>query len=341
MKEKYSVALCTCNGEKYLQQQLESIINQTVQVDEIVVCDDESTDRTVNIAKTVLESTYIPYKIVVNTPRLGVTKNFEKCIGLCSGDIIFLSDQDDVWMENKVEVLSSIFSDKETVLAFSDAYVIDQNGEVINQSAYNRFRFLSKGINDFYIAEMLTRKQQGINGCFTVIRKALYDKITPFYDDDDDYKLYHDTWIEYCAGLSGKIVGIQDKLMCYRVHDSNVTQSAGVQDKWFSIVTSGDRYDQRFCLHTFRRQRNTILTEAIKIFPDVDNIYSRKYRKCIRMYERLIRYKEKNKACRIFMLLISFIDGAYYYRDISRNIENTIWHRSKLLVRDILFMLSW
>ena len=100
-----SVALCTYNGAKYLGEQLESILNQTRSVNEIVICDDRSTDATADIVKAFQDKAPFPIYFYRNDSQLGSTKNFEKCLQLCQGDIIFLCDQDDSWMPEKVEKL--------------------------------------------------------------------------------------------------------------------------------------------------------------------------------------------------------------------------------------------
>lgn len=98
---KTSVALCTYNGEKYIKEQLDSILNQTKKVDEIIVCDDCSSDKTVEILNHYSSTNPGLFKIYINEQNLRSVKNFEKAITLCTGDIIFLSDQDDFWVNEK------------------------------------------------------------------------------------------------------------------------------------------------------------------------------------------------------------------------------------------------
>ena len=107
---KLSVALCTYNGELYIKEQLESIVNQTKSVDEIIICDDGSTDNTIKIVQE-SASTYkhLDFKIFQNKKNIGVLKNFEKALSLCEGDIVFLSDQDDIWFPEKVETIINFF----------------------------------------------------------------------------------------------------------------------------------------------------------------------------------------------------------------------------------------
>src|ERR1019366_197610 len=96
-KNRISVALCTYNGERFLSQQLASIGKQTRLPDELVVCDDSSTDRTVAIVREFAASVSFPVRVFENQRNLGSAANFERAIRLCDGDLIALSDQDDIW----------------------------------------------------------------------------------------------------------------------------------------------------------------------------------------------------------------------------------------------------
>lgn len=125
---KISVAMCTYNGETYILEQLKSIINQTKQVDEIIICDDCSSDQTTTLVENALNNTSINYKLIKNEKNMGFKKNFYKVLSLCTGDIIFLCDQDDVWMENKVEAMYQKFEEnKEALLVFSNGEVTDKD----------------------------------------------------------------------------------------------------------------------------------------------------------------------------------------------------------------------
>ena len=131
-----SVALCTYNGEKYIEEQISSILNQSVPVDEIVVCDDGSTDNTLALIEKFHPHTKMNIRIYRNEHQLGVCANFQKAIDLCEGDIIFLSDQDDVWHQNKVEVVCKWFDENPTKeVVFSDGRLIDEEGKLINNNS--------------------------------------------------------------------------------------------------------------------------------------------------------------------------------------------------------------
>src|SRR5713226_920848 len=124
---KMSVTLCTYNGERFLYEQLASIQAQSRRPDEVVICDDASTDRTVVIAREFAASASFPVRIFVNEHTIGSSKNFERAIGLSEGEIIALSDQDDVWVKDKMFVIERLFMEfPDTSVAFSDAEMVDE-----------------------------------------------------------------------------------------------------------------------------------------------------------------------------------------------------------------------
>ncbi|REC80207.1 glycosyltransferase family 2 protein [Chryseobacterium elymi] len=104
-----SVALCTYNGEAYIAEQLDSILSQTLPVSEIMICDDCSTDSTLKILSHYAERHPEIIRVNQNHENLGYVRNFEKAMSLCSGDIVFLCDQDDRWYSNKTEVITGVF----------------------------------------------------------------------------------------------------------------------------------------------------------------------------------------------------------------------------------------
>src|SRR5215470_8302349 len=104
-----SVAMCTYNGARFLAEQLGSLAAQSRLPDELVVCDDGSTDESAEIVKDFARHAPFPVRLEVNEENLGATKNFEKAIGLCRGEVIALSDQDDVWYPKKLELHESVF----------------------------------------------------------------------------------------------------------------------------------------------------------------------------------------------------------------------------------------
>lgn len=215
MNKKISIALCTYNGEKYIREQIESLIKQTRRPDEIIVSDDNSNDSTVKIIKDTLNNIDIDLVVNINNPGLGVFKNFEKAISLCTGDIIFTCDQDDIWKKDKLEKMINAF-DNETLAVYCNAAV------VINDEKHYLYPLWEpKDINDKENGtssfNTLVYRGGSIAGCCMAFKKELYEKIKPFPD-----KVYHDDWLITCAVILGKVKAMNEELIYYRQHGDNV-----------------------------------------------------------------------------------------------------------------------
>jgi glycosyltransferase involved in cell wall biosynthesis len=215
---KLSVAMCTYNGEKYIKEQLESILHQTMSIDEIVICDDGSKEKTIEIITQFQEKN--PNKIFLynNEENLGSTKNFEKAITLCSGDFIFLSDQDDIWKENKVEkVVQRFLANPSTEAVFSNGALInDKNERIKTLSLWDSVFFLEnqleKPINLF---KLISSKRNMVTGATLCIKKEIKEFILPF---PDIKKYYHDEWIAIIIASRKKLDYLTDELISYRIH---------------------------------------------------------------------------------------------------------------------------
>lgn len=204
-----SIAMCTYNGGEFLREQLESILHQTWQPDEIIICDDQSTDNSVLIAKSVLEKWNGKWQIIVNEKNLGFKKNFQKAISLCQGDIIFLSDQDDVWDKSKIEIMMQAFEDENVILAFHDAELVDENLKQLYPSFWKTMNFDPELFqkNDFR-SVFAQNIMQGAACCF---RKALFYKATPF-----PMNVIHDEWLLLVGLCEGKVFPVNKALLKYR-----------------------------------------------------------------------------------------------------------------------------
>lgn len=132
-----SIAMCTFNGAAFLQLQLDSILRQTAPPDELVVCDDRSTDATMVVLERFRERAPFPVRLHVNEKTLKPAQNFAKCISLCDGDAILLCDQDDIWFPDRVAQTRAIFDrDPRAVFAYTDAPLIDGAGQPLNRTLY-------------------------------------------------------------------------------------------------------------------------------------------------------------------------------------------------------------
>jgi len=206
-----SVAMTTFNGDKYVSQQIESIITQLGKDDELIIADDGSTDDTVEI---ISEYAFSDKRIqVMLNNGLGLAANFEKAIKACGNDLIFLSDQDDVWMPDKVETIKNYFIlDKRLTLIMSDGKVVDKNLSIINDS-YIEMRGCSTGV----IRNII---KNSYLGCAMAYRKSLNKIVLPI---PPYIPMNHDCWIGILAKVFGNVKIINEKLILYRRHDDNVT----------------------------------------------------------------------------------------------------------------------
>ena len=211
-----SVALCSYNGEKYIREQLQSILKQSITVDEIIICDDRSRDNTIKEIEKIRHNAGIPstIKVFVNECNTGVTKNFEKALSLCHGDVIFLSDQDDVWAVDKVEKMLAVFDKYENCqLVFTDAMLIDANGQEIGETLWERTKPTLKDqyrVQDFTGARFVT-------GATVALRRSLLNHTIPFPEC-----WIHDAWLAANATVYGEVRYLDEKLIGYRQHESNV-----------------------------------------------------------------------------------------------------------------------
>ncbi len=216
---KTSVALCTYNGEKFLKQQIDSILNQTVKVDEIVVCDDQSTDATVSILNSYKEKHPDIFKIHLNEKNLRSVKNFEKAISLCENEIIFLCDQDDVWTPEKVEVYHNYFQNHpEIKVVASNGFGIDENGKLLDViTIWDVIGFLRAKKMELNFYDILNFSGNFATGATMAIKKEFLPKTLPFPIAKG---FHHDEWLALVAAKEQKFDFIHDKTFYYRKHDN-------------------------------------------------------------------------------------------------------------------------
>jgi glycosyltransferase involved in cell wall biosynthesis len=224
-----SVALCTCNGGKYIARQLQSIAEGTVLPDEIVVCDDRSTDDTLaQIERFATATPEIPLRLFVNETRLGSTHNFEKAIGLCQFDIVFLCDQDDVWHAERIERSLQVFEDPAVGGVFSDAELVDDNLNPLGQRmfAYLCIRhFIEQDHADLFGRLLF---QSCVTGATLAFRRELAERVRPF---PASRFFIHDGWLALTIAAMAKLEVIDAPLISYRQHAGQQvgTMLSGIQ----------------------------------------------------------------------------------------------------------------
>jgi len=234
---KLSIALCTYNGAAYLKEQLESIAAQTRPPDELVISDDQSTDETVRLIEEFAATASFPVRFSVNESNLGIAKNFEKAISLCRGDVIVLSDQDDVWHSDKLESVEPIFEAKPQLsLVFSNAEIVDETLKLFNQTLFDwvhfndqKQRLVKSGrALDLQLSENL------VLGATVAFRANLKELVLPISGDGP---LIHDGWIVLLIAAVGEIDFIKRPLMKYRQHSAQQCRVSET-NTWHDIMTS-------------------------------------------------------------------------------------------------------
>jgi glycosyltransferase involved in cell wall biosynthesis len=217
---KLSVAFIIFNGSNYMEQQLDSILNQTVKVDEIVVCEDNSTDNTREILEKYNKANPGLFKILHNTQNLGSNKNAEKAIQHCTGDIVFLSDQDDEWLPNKVErTLQYFVQNPQMNGVFSNGYLMNANSEVDPENALwdsMSFPFEQLKNNPALLKKYIHTNENCATGAAMSFRRNLAFLDQPF---PSIKFLIHDRWISMNLSNENSLGSIEDKLIKYRLHD--------------------------------------------------------------------------------------------------------------------------
>jgi len=210
------VALCTFNGARFVGEQLASIAAQDREPDELVVCDDGSSDGSVEIVQEFARRARLSTRLVVNDRNLGSTKNFEKAISLCQGAIVALADQDDVWYRHKLGRIEQAFlRSSEIVLAFSDADLIDDDSNSLGKRLWPGFSFDRSEQIEFAKGGALNvlLKHPVVTGASMAFRREYFDLLAPM-----PAKQFHDRWISFLLATRGKFAVISDRLMQYRQH---------------------------------------------------------------------------------------------------------------------------
>jgi glycosyltransferase involved in cell wall biosynthesis len=215
--DKISIALCTYNGELFLPRQLASIQQQTILPFELVICDDCSSDNTLKIVRDFAASALFRVRIFRNEHNLGFVANFERAIGLCQGDLIALSDQDDIWYPTRLELAQLAFAaHPEVGLVFSDADIIDDRDELTGKRLWLNFGFAGD-LKQRMLAGDYTvlARNRFVTGATVMFRSRLRANCLPFGSG-----WLHDEWLAPTAAAVADVLPIDSPLIRYRIHTS-------------------------------------------------------------------------------------------------------------------------
>jgi glycosyltransferase involved in cell wall biosynthesis len=213
--------LCTHNGTRFIVPQLRSILSQSVPIAELVISDDDSTDDTVKLARATIEGADATPEVVwiENRPPLGVTKNFEGAIMATKGDVIALSDQDDVWHGDKLERVLRVFaSDPGALYVFTDALLVDGAGDPLGLGLFESLGVTEAEFGLIGSPDAVTAllRRNVATGATVMFRRELLDLALPFPES-----WVHDEWLAMVAALNGGLRVLREQTVDYRQHGGN------------------------------------------------------------------------------------------------------------------------
>ena len=230
MKEKIDILMATYNGEKYVKEQIDSILNQTYKNIKLIISDDCSTDHTRQILEE-YEKKDQRVKVFYQEKNLGYVKNFEFLLQQVTSEIYMLSDQDDVWLPQKIEKSYHLLKKTKADMIFGDLEVVDQNLKTLYPS-FNDYMKLSRKIKKYINnSKKLNYLYCCITGCTIMSTKKWIPKILPI--PNQSKYLIHDYWMGVVIGMwGGKFSYLSEKLIKYRQHGNNQVGTEKVSHKF-------------------------------------------------------------------------------------------------------------
>lgn len=258
---KISLLMATYNGEKYIVEQLESIYNQTINPDEVLIADDVSNDRTVELVEKFIEQHNLKnWKLMINSSNKGYKKNFYDLIQQATGDVIFLSDQDDVWEKNKIELMTKELEKNAKIKSINAAvkYVDSRLNSLevkLKTDFYNENLLHYKGklgfLTNIPLASIIVANITP--GCAMCFSKDIKDEFLETYD----FTLPHDWHLNLLASIHGECFFMNKTLVNYRVHENN------------AIGTTAKNNLKKYILNYNRKGRSE---EARKLLITLNNL---------------------------------------------------------------------
>lgn len=303
--------MATYNGARHIEAQLQSLANQECLPNELIISDDLSTDNTVSLIQEFAKNTPLNIEIFINKERLGYTQNFNNALEKTTGDIIFLSDQDDVWFPKKIStMIDFIHKNPDSLIYMNDALLTDGNLKSTSLTKYNQIK--SMGLPD----------ESFIMGCCCAIRRELLEFTLPIP------KLIkgHDNWLVGIANILSEKKIKKEPLQYYRRHDNNeskiivnkLTKTSRITKYLLYInkLKNGDFQENSTQMHYF--------TEGLKkVMPNSPEKYKNKIKNVINNRIKRISIRKTH--------IIGRIPKAITFH--TKNTKNT---KIKSIIRDII-----
>jgi glycosyltransferase involved in cell wall biosynthesis len=294
-----SIALAIYNGEQFLAQQIDSLIAQTYSNIEIIISDDNSTDRSISIVEDYISRGY-NIKLVKNSNLKGHNKNFENAILHCNGEYICLSDQDDYWLPEKVEkLLSSIGSN---TLIYHNSLFVNENLESLNRTVNAKMNCYSGNNAKVFLM------QNCVSGHSIMFNKKLVKEAIPF----PEVKFF-DWWLAFCATQNGGIIYLDECLVYYRQHSNSVTDMLALKpttkhNHEFDIFLNEVKWYK--CLANAAKTDKPFFEQWSKLYANRENQWlSLKLFLILRNEKQLFFYIRKKSAISNFFQSLKFLWG--------------------------------
>ena len=250
-----SIALCTYNGVAHLREQWQSLLEQQLLPDEIIISDDQSTDGTPDLLIELAKEAPFRVHIINNAVRLGYNKNFEQALSTCTSDLIFICDQDDFWLPKKISLMTDyMIQHQEAQLAFCDAWVTNDELAGRQSRVWEAVGFESRVQERWKSGEMMEIMLDGnrMMGCATVVRRSFLPALLPIPDDlPGDY--IYDGWMALVGAACNAVHFVNQPLQLYRTH---VQQQVGIRPE-----VQGERIKLQ---ERIARHRNLKLAPLVK-----------------------------------------------------------------------------
>ncbi|QEE62507.1 glycosyltransferase family 2 protein [Salinibacterium sp. dk2585] len=258
---RVSVALCTHNGAAFVRAQVASILAQTVPVAEIVLSDDASSDDTVRIVTEEIErheGDRPALTVLRNSPALGVVRNFEQALRQCTGDLVALCDQDDVWRLDRLEHVAAVFEERpELLLVHSDARLVRSDGIPFGDGLAATQRISARERRELTAGQSFDTllRRSLVTGATVVLRRTLLDRALPVAPG-----WVHDEWLAIVAAVTGGTHFVEEQLLDYRQHSGNQigVQQRGLSGRLARLITPREARNARLV------ERAAVLQERLQ-----------------------------------------------------------------------------
>lgn len=326
---KISVAMCTYNGEKYIVEQLKSIWGQTRRPDEVIICDDCSSDATVQAVEKFLAgqesgaSGSIPVRFYAGEKNLGVVGNFTKALKFCTGDIIFPCDQDDIWLPEKIAVFEKLFLEQpDCSVLFSNAELVDASGRALGRTLWESLDF-SPGVVGTKYKNMLRLllNRCVVTGTAMAFRRSLLKEVLPLSQN-----WIHDGWIAVIAACTGKILPVDQCLLLYRQHENNVV-GANEQD----LLSRSKRYVGNFSrMEQIRLKRKYRYEDVLARLKELNRLPSdddlKELQNCIAFWSHMLELERSGLFKGLGAILSELFSSGYhkYYSGLKGAVRDTL-----------------